>query len=133
MLLGSRPLFERHVAGSEANTIIQMQRMGVECSFLTAVGADEFGKVILSSLRSEGVNTHGVVEDRSNPTACTLSRGVTPSLTRPWSSTTVKIRQQHILDRKTWKDEHFVDLDLFLVSGITPALSDSCNCRSEKH
>ncbi|MBN2219755.1 MAG: sugar kinase [Kosmotogaceae bacterium] len=120
-------LFERHVAGSEANTIIQMQRMGVECSFLTAIGADEFGKVILSSLRSEGVSTHGVVEDRSNPTGVYFVQRSYPVPNKTMVFYYRKDSAAAHFGPENLKDEYFVDLDLFLVSGITPALSDSCN------
>ena len=125
-------LYERHVAGSEANTITQMQRLGIECSFLTAVGADEFGKVVLASLRSEGIDTGGVVIDEKNPTAVYfVQRGYpVPDKTMVFyyrkGSAASNFGPQHL------KEEYFKGLDLFLVSGITPALSDSCKEASLK-
>jgi len=119
-------LFERHVAGSEANAIIQMQRLGIECSFLTSVGADEFGKVILSTLRSEGVNTEGVLEDEKNPTAVYFVQRSYPVPEKTMVFYYRKGSAASNYGSQQLKDSYFDGIDLFLVSGITPALSDSC-------
>lgn len=117
--------FERHVAGSEANSIIQMRRLGIECSFLSAVGTDEFGKVILSTLRSEGVQTDGVVEDEKNPTAVYFVQRGYPVPEKTMVFYYRKGSAASNYGPKNVKEEYFDGLDLFLVSGITPALSES--------
>jgi len=120
-------LFERHVAGSEANTIIQMRRLGIGCSFLTAVGADEFGKVIIDSLRLEGVETDGIVEDHANPTAVYFVQRSYPVPDKTMVYYYRKGSAAAHFGPDNLRDEYFEGVDLFLVSGITPALSESCN------
>ncbi|HNS34826.1 MULTISPECIES: sugar kinase [unclassified Mesotoga] len=120
-------LFERHVAGSEANTIIQMQRLGIECSFLSAVGADEFGKVVIDSLRLEGVDTDGIVEDKTNPTAVYFVQRSYPVPDKTMVFYYRKGSAAANFGPDNLRDELFEGVDLFLVSGITPALSESCN------
>ncbi|WP_103133952.1 sugar kinase [Mesotoga sp. B105.6.4] len=119
-------LFERHVAGSEANTIIQMQRLGIGCWFFSAVGADEFGKVIVSALRSEGVDTSGVVEDRNNPTAVYFVQRSYPVPNKTMVYYYRKGSAAANFGPENVREEYFEGLDLFLVSGITPSLSSSC-------
>ncbi len=116
-------IFERHIAGSEGNVIIQMQRLGIPCGFITAVGQDEFGQVIISALRSEGVDTDPVKIDPAHPTAVYF---VQRSYPIPGKTTVRYYRKgsaASFFGEDDLDDSWFEGIGLFHVSGITPALS----------
>lgn len=114
--------FERHIAGSEGNVIIQMQRLGIPCGFITAVGDDEFGQVIVSALRAEGVDTGPIKTDVAHPTAVYF---VQRSYPIPGKTTVRYYRKGSAASFFSEKDldpSWFEGIELFHVSGITPAL-----------
>ncbi|MFW6121711.1 MAG: sugar kinase [Petrotogales bacterium] len=118
-------MFERHVAGSEANIIIQMQKLDVETSFLTAVGNEALGEIILATLREEGVDTSNIKIDEENPTGIYF---VQRSYPFPGKTSVIYYRKNSAASNITPEDfnENILDgVDMFLVSGITPALSES--------
>jgi len=119
-------LFERHVAGSEANVIVGMSRLGFSCGFLTVVGDDEFGKSVISTLRSEGVDTNYVKIRENYPTAVYFVQRGFPV---PGKTTVFYYRKGSAfstLSPDDVEEEIFQDVVLFHMSGITPALSNSC-------
>ena len=119
-------LFERHVAGSESNVIIGMSRLGLSCGFLTAVGNDEFGKSVISTLRSENVDIRGIKINNELPTAVYFVQRGFPV---PGKTDVVYYRKGSAFSALMPDDIDptcFQDLKLFHVSGITPALSKNC-------
>jgi Sugar kinases, ribokinase family len=62
-------LFEKHVAGSEANFCAHAVRTGSECALIARVGKDEFGATIMEWLRGVGVDIRHIKVDRDAPTA----------------------------------------------------------------
>ncbi|HEY0344953.1 MAG TPA: sugar kinase [Solirubrobacteraceae bacterium] len=48
--------YRRSVAGAESNVAIGLARLGHRTGFIGRVGADVFGRVVLSTLRAEGVD-----------------------------------------------------------------------------
>ena len=117
-------LFERHVAGSEANTIIQMQKLDINTNFITAVGSKEFGKIILSTLMAEGVGVKDIKIDEEHPTGLFV---VQRSYPFPDKTSVIYYRKgaaASFFSKDDLREESFADLDMFLVSGITPALSN---------
>jgi len=119
-------LFERHVAGSEGNVIIQMQRLGIQTSFITAVGADPFGEAIISTLKSEGIDTSFIKVDPEHPTGLYFVQRCYPIQNKTKVFYYRKNSAASFLSEKDIEGKIFEDVDLFLVSGITPALSESC-------
>ena len=57
------------VAGSESNVAIGLARLGHEVEWIGRVGDDEFGTLVLRTLRAEGVDVRHAVVDPSGPTA----------------------------------------------------------------
>jgi len=117
-------MFERHVAGSEANIIIQMQKLDVKTSFFTAVGSDPFGEIIINTLREEGAETNLVKIDEDNPTGIYF---VQRSYPYPGKTTVFYYRENSAASKITSddiKEEMFEDVDMFIISGITPALNE---------
>jgi 2-dehydro-3-deoxygluconokinase len=66
--LAETTVFERHVAGAEANAAVGLARLGHSVAYIGRVGADGFGTAIVRKLRGEGVNVDNVIVDNSAPT-----------------------------------------------------------------
>jgi 2-dehydro-3-deoxygluconokinase/2-dehydro-3-deoxygalactonokinase len=119
-------LFEKHAAGSEANVIIGISRLGYKTAYITKLGRDEFSKFILATLMSEDVNVQGVKQiDEKNCGIFFVQRGY-PIPGRSdvlyfRSDSATKYLEPEDLDEKLIQSGK-----IFHVSGITPALSDSC-------
>jgi sugar/nucleoside kinase (ribokinase family) len=118
--------FEVHVAGSEANVMIGLSKLGYRTGFITRVGNDEFGEMILRTLKGEGVD---ITHVRVMKDALTGIYFVQRHYPIPGKSTVFYYRH---LSAASYMDESDVDEEyiggsraLFLT-GITPALSESC-------
>jgi len=125
-------VFERHVAGSEANVIIGMSRLGFSCRFLTVVGNDEFGKAVVSTLKSEGVDTKYIKVKEDYPTAVYFVQRGFPV---PGRTEVFYYRKGSAFSTLSPEDIEvicFQDANLFHVSGITPALSPNCKSATLK-
>jgi len=124
--------FEKHAAGAEANFAVGMARMGFNVGYITHVGEDEFGKYIISVLKGEGIDISRVRIDKEAPTGVYFIQRNYPI---PSKSSVLYYRKGSAASRLSPED---VDLDyikqakLFHLSGITPALSESCKEASLK-
>lgn len=49
--------FQRTIGGAELNVAIGASRLGLETTFYSKVGKDEFGQHIINNLRGEGIDT----------------------------------------------------------------------------
>jgi ribokinase len=52
---------ELHPGGMVANFLCALARLGTSCGFHGPLGADEYGRLVLEDLRSNGVDTQGAV------------------------------------------------------------------------
>lgn len=121
LMVGAR--MQLSIAGAESNVAIGLARLGHRVRWTGCVGNDEFGEIILRTLRAEGIDT-------------TLARTV------PDAPTALMIKQQPIgqLSKVTYFRTNSagtrIDPDLtgsalaehpkiLHVTGITPALSES--------
>jgi 2-dehydro-3-deoxygluconokinase len=66
--LAETTLFERHIAGAEANAAVGLARLGHAVAYIGRVGGDGFGTAILRRLRGEGVNVDNLTVDDTAPT-----------------------------------------------------------------
>jgi 2-dehydro-3-deoxygluconokinase len=55
--------------GDTSNMIIAAARSGARTAYVTRIGDDAFGRLLLDLWKDEGVNTRGVIVDRRAPTA----------------------------------------------------------------
>lgn len=123
--------FERRVAGSEANVIVGMSRLGFESIFFTAVGEDELGKCIISTLNAEKVNTKFIKTGLSFTPVYFVQRGYPV----PSKTDVIYYRKGSAFSKITPKDiplEMFDGVNLLFISGITPALSQSCSISARR-
>jgi 2-dehydro-3-deoxygluconokinase len=60
--------FLQGFGGDSSNMIIAAARSGARTAYVTRVGDDEFGRMLLELWKREGVDTGGVIVDRDAPT-----------------------------------------------------------------
>ncbi|MEU0949668.1 PfkB family carbohydrate kinase [Streptomyces canus] len=62
------------VAGAESNVAIGLARLGHRGRWVSRVGADELGALVLRTLRAQGIDTsHAVTDDTDRPTGLLLT------------------------------------------------------------
>ena len=57
--------YDVHAAGSELNVAIGAAQLGLRVGWISRLGADDFGDLLLSAARAEGMDTSQVVRGRS--------------------------------------------------------------------
>jgi 2-dehydro-3-deoxygluconokinase len=67
--LAYAPLLQRSVGGAESNVALALSRLGKKTRWVSRLGNDPFGDIILHTLSGEGVDTSFVQRDTSAPTA----------------------------------------------------------------
>jgi 2-dehydro-3-deoxygluconokinase len=68
------------IGGAESNVAIGLSRLGVPASWVSAVGDDELGELVLHRVRAEGVDTSAVRRVRDRPTGLYLREEVAGAL-----------------------------------------------------
>lgn len=124
--------FEKHAAGAEANVAVGLRRMGLQSGFIGRVGEDEFGKYLLSWLKSQDVDVSRVKVDNEAPTAVYF---IQRSFPIPGQSRVFYYRKGSAGSRLSASDvdeDYIINAELFHITGITPALSSSCREATEK-
>ncbi|GAA1900638.1 sugar kinase [Lapillicoccus jejuensis] len=108
-------------AGAESNVAIGLARLGHAVGFVSRVGDDFVGRMVVETLRGEGVDVSGVVVDEAAPTALMVRQHRTAD-----ALTVLYYRDGAAGSRLQPGD--VPDLSgarLLHVTGITPALSAS--------
>ncbi|WP_010529989.1 sugar kinase [Lentibacillus jeotgali] len=116
--------FSSRVAGAESNVAIGLARLGVQSGWMSRLGNDEFGKKIRSFIRGEGVDTSRVIFDETADTGLffkeKLANGEWRVKYYRRDSAASRLKPEDL-------DESYIAGAKYLhVTGITPALSDSC-------
>ncbi len=135
--LASGPLryvryYEVHVAGTEANMLVGLTKLGYRTGIITRVGDDEFGKLIVNFLRGEGVDVSRV---RIDPEAYTGIYFIQRHFPVPGSSTVYYYRRGSAASKLSPEDvdeEYVAHAGAVILTGITLALSESCRRAVEK-
>ncbi|MGW6298976.1 sugar kinase [Peribacillus butanolivorans] len=68
--------YKRSVAGAETNVAIGLSRLGIRTAWMSKVGNDSFGRMIMKTLRTEGVDVSNILVDELNPTGFQLKSKV---------------------------------------------------------
>jgi 2-dehydro-3-deoxygluconokinase len=118
------------VAGSEGNVAIGMARLGVPVRFAGRVGDDELGALVLRTLRAEAVDVSACRTDPDAPTGLFLLEpgpgGRSRAIYHRRGSAGSKFS---VADADSaWDSE----VDLLVISGITPALSPEARAATER-
>jgi 2-dehydro-3-deoxygluconokinase len=64
------------IAGAESNVAIGLCRLGIAASWVSALGDDELGELVLHRIRAEGVDTGAICRVASHPTGLCLREEV---------------------------------------------------------
>ncbi|WP_210505514.1 sugar kinase [Naasia sp. SYSU D00057] len=116
------------IAGAEANVAIGLARLGVGARWLGRVGDDEFGRLITSVLRGEGVHTDALVDSEAN-TGLLIKERRTAGISR-----VLYYRSGSAGSRLTPADIDASAIEaasVLHVTGITPALSERARAAVE--
>jgi len=118
--------FTPFVAGAEANVAIGLARLGRSVSFIGRVGADGLGQLVRNGLRGEGIDVQWLRDDPTAPTgALARDRRALPP------AEVVYLRRGSAASQLSPADiadagETITSARWLHVTGITPALSESC-------
>jgi len=119
-------LFEVHVAGSEANMLVGLAKLGYSAGFISRVGNDELGLMVIKTLRGEGVDVSRVKVDPEAPTGIYIVQRHFPV---PGQSTVLYYRHGSAASKMGPEDvdeDYLREFSAIILTGITPALSESC-------
>lgn len=117
-------ILRKRVGGAELNVAVALARLGHRASWSGKLGEDEFGSEILAFLRGEGVDVSGAVPDSDAPTGIYFKEQraldkLRVHYYRAGSAASMMRFEDFDLDR-------LLSADLLHLTGITPALSESC-------
>lgn len=122
--------FDYGLAGAESNLATGLARLGHRVAYFGRVGADSFGERIRQTLRAEGIDVDGLVDDLDRPTGLLIrdspqGRPITVEYRRAGSAATA-------LSPDNLPIRMITDTRLLHVTGITAALSESSLAATER-
>ena len=116
--------FDKFVGGTESNTMVSLAKLGFSTSWISRLGADEFGYNIRDFIRGHGVDVSRVVFDTEAPTGIFFVEKNANDETRSFYY------------RKGSAASHMQEADLDIdfigghkmlhLTGITPIMSETC-------
>ncbi|WP_169087037.1 sugar kinase [Paenibacillus sp. PL91] len=114
---------EQSFGGAESNVAIGLARLGSSVGWFGALGDDPFGKIILKTLRGEGVDVSRAQISADAPTGMMFREHVAGRLAVHYfrkHSAASRMRPEEL-------DENYIrGAKLLHVTGITAALSEDC-------
>lgn len=117
------PQFQGLFGGAESNVAIGVARLGHRVGWFSRLGKDPFGRMILKKIRGEGVDVSRAELTTEAPTGLMLREVVSGKTSVYYyrkGSAASTLRPEHL-------DEEYIKQAKYLhVTGITPALSESC-------
>jgi 2-dehydro-3-deoxygluconokinase len=111
------------IGGAESNLAIGLARLGIPSSWISVLGDDELGELILNRLRAEGVDTSAVRRISDRPTGLYLREEVAGRLRVYYyrSGSAAATLAPHAFEASILGGAAFLHL-----TGITGALSPEC-------
>lgn len=119
--------FEKHAAGTESNVAVGSVRMGYSAGWISRLGDDELGRYIYNFLRGEGVEVSQVKFTKEAPTGLYFVQRDYPI---PGKSVVYYYRKGSAASELSPDDvrpEYLESAKIFHTTGVTLALSKSCN------
>jgi len=123
-LLRHASSFIPKVAGSETNMLIGLSRLGHDTKWISRLGDDELGKLILSTVRGEGVDTSEVSFDEFYQTGIFFKELVNETKVRVSYYRENSAASQLSIDHLN--ESSIAQAKYLFITGITLALSESC-------
>ena len=111
------------IGGAESNVAIGLARLGIPASWISVLGDDELGELVLHRLRAEGVDTSGVRRIADRATGLYLREEVAGRLRVYYyrSGSAAATLSPNAFDPSMLQGAAFLHL-----TGITGALSEEC-------
>jgi 2-dehydro-3-deoxygluconokinase len=116
--------YRARVAGAETNTLIGLSRLGHKTGWISKLGDDEFGQKIHSFVRGEGVDVSYTKLSEEAETGVFFKEKVKDDLTRVYYYR--RGSAASLMDMSDINMEYVEQFNYLYVTGITPALSESC-------
>jgi 2-dehydro-3-deoxygluconokinase len=114
---------ELKIGGAESNLAIALSRLGIHAGWVSCLGDDEPGQLVLDRVRAEGVDTSRVRRLEDYPTGLYLREkvGTTARVYYYRHGSAASTMEPQTFDREYLEGASFLHL-----TGITAALSDAC-------
>lgn len=116
--------FSRKYGGSESNFAIGLSRLGHKVGWISQVGDDELGKGLISFIRGEGVDVSQVQTHPEAPTGIYFKEIRNSNDVRVYYYRQGSAASK--MDNTILNEDYIAQAKYLFISGITPALSDSC-------
>ena len=116
--------FSKSIGGADSNVAIALARLGHEAGWFSKVGDDEFGRYIRNTVRGEGVDVSRLKVDKGASTGILFKERVNNA-----NPNVYYYRAGSAASRLSIEDldiEYIKDTKIIHITGITPALSESC-------
>ncbi|MPQ31145.1 sugar kinase [Clostridium estertheticum] len=116
--------FNKSIAGAESNVSIALAKLGHKVGWFSKLGDDEFGRYIQSTIRGEGVDVSRVIFEPEKNTGILFKERFMHSNPNVYyyrkGSAASDLKAEEL-------DESYIkDAKILHITGITPALSESC-------
>ena len=117
------PSLELKIGGAESNLAIALSRLGISAGWVSFLGSDEPGQLVLDRVRAEGVDTSWVRRIQEYPTGLYLRErlGTGSQVYYYRRGSAASTMGPRAFDLEYFKEARFLHL-----TGITPALSADC-------
>lgn len=116
--------YSRKFAGAETNVAIGLQRLGRKTGWISKIGDDELGEGLVSFVRGEGVDVSQVKKDSYAPTGLYFKELRKEQDVRVYYYRTGSAASR--LGASDIKEDYIAKAKYLHLTGITPALSESC-------
>lgn len=132
--LAESRLFDRHVAGAEANVAVGLARLGHSVAYVGRVGGDAFGTAIVRRLGGEGVDVSQLAVDADARTGVMFRErrvlGAMDVVYHRAGSAGSRLTVEDV--ERAGADGVFAGARWVHLTGITPALSPSARAAMER-
>ncbi len=116
--------FEKQIGGAESNVAIGLQRLGHSVGWFSKLGKDLFGNYILKCIRGEGVDVSACLYSEEAPTGVFFKEKRSPENVHVYYYR--KDSAASLITPEEINREYIANAKILHVTGITPALSESC-------
>ena len=116
--------FNKSIAGAESNVAIALAKLGHQVGWFSKLGDDEFGRYIQTTIRGEGVDVSKVIFEPGKKTGILFKERFMHS--NPNVYYYRKCSAASTLKPEELDESYISDAKILHITGITPALSESC-------
>lgn len=116
--------FTKSLGGAESNLAAAVAKLNHSAGWFSKVSDDEFGRFVISAIKAEGVDTSRVIIDKEKSTGLLFKERYQRS--NPNVYYYRKDSAASSLSPEDIDEEYIKQAKILHISGITPALSESC-------